>query len=89
MVADILVLPNRHFGLTDAQGRYRLDAAPAGDYVVRVWHVYGGVDQKTVRVGAPDQTVDFTVRSVQSAEDLVEHPDKAGKGYAQPTSESY
>ena len=42
MVADILVLPNRFFGLTDAQGRYRIDAPPAGEYVVRVWHVFGG-----------------------------------------------
>jgi len=89
MVADILVLPNRFFGLTDAQGRYRIDAPPAGEYVVRVWHVFGGTDQKTVRVGASDQTVDFTVKSAQSAEDVVAHPDKAGKGYAEPSSESY
>jgi hypothetical protein len=89
MVADILVLPNRFFGLTDAQGRYRIDAPPAGEYVVRVWHVFGGTDQKTVRVGASDQTVDFTVKSAQSEEDVVAHPDKAGKGYAQPSSESY
>jgi plastocyanin len=89
MVADILVLPNRFFGLTDAQGRYRIDAPPAGEYVVRVWHVFGGADQKTVRVGASDQTVDFTVKSAQSEEDVVAHPDKAGKGYAQPSSESY
>lgn len=89
MVADILVLPNRFFGLTDAQGRYRIDAPPAGEYVVRVWHVYGGADQKTVRVEASDQTVDFSVKSAQSAEDVVAHPDKAGKGYGQPSSESY
>jgi plastocyanin len=89
MVADILVLSNRFFGLTDAQGRYRIDAPPAGEYVVRVWHVYGGADQKAVRVETSDQTVDFTVRSAQSAEDVVAHPDKAGKGYAQPSSESY
>jgi hypothetical protein len=40
-------------------------------------------------VGASDQTVDFTVKSSQSEEDVVAHPDKAGKGYAQPSSESY
>jgi plastocyanin len=89
MVADILVLPNRYFGLTDAQGRYRIDAPPAGDYVVRVWHVFGGADQKTVRVGAADETVDFTVRSAQSPDETLEHPDKAGKGYGQSAAESY
>jgi plastocyanin len=89
MVADILVLPNRYFGLTDAQGHYRIDVPPAGEYVVRVWHVFGGADQKSVRVGASDQTVDFTVRSAQSAQDVGDHADKAGKGYAQPSSESY
>jgi len=91
MVADILVLPNRYFGPTDTQGRYRIEGLPPGEYAVRVWHVFGGSDQHAVRVGTGEAKADFTVRSAQSAQDITEHPDKAGKGYPQPSpsSESY
>jgi plastocyanin len=86
MVADILVLPNRYFGLTDARGHYRIDTPPAGEFVVRVWHVFGGSDQRAIRVGSTDTTADFTVRSPQGVEDVMEHPDKAGKDYVRPSA---
>jgi plastocyanin len=89
MVADILVLPNRYFSLTDETGRYRIQGLPDGEYVLRVWHIFGGADQKPVRVGQALLTVDFTIRSTQSTQEILEHPDKAGQGYKQPHSESY
>lgn len=91
MVADILVLPNRYFALTDAAGRYRIEGLPPGEYEVRVWHVFGGSDQQTVRVAASDAKADFTVRSAQSPQELSDHPDKTGKGYAPPpaSTDSY
>ena len=89
MVADILVLPNRYFSLTDANGRYRIQGLPEGDYVLRVWHILGGADQKPVRVGQQPLTVDFTVRSAQGTQEILEHPDKSGKGYPDSSYESY
>ena len=83
MVADILVLPNRYFALTDAGGHYRIDAPPAGEYVLRVWHVFGGSGQRPVRVGTADLTADFSVQSPQTGEELLQHPDKAGQDYSQ------
>ena len=89
MVADILVLPNRYFGLTDENGRYRIQGLPDGDYVLRVWHIFGGADQKSMRVGKQPLTVDFTVRSAQGTQEILEHPDKSGKGYSDSSYESY
>ncbi len=82
MVADILVLPNRYFAQTDAHGHYRIEGVPAGEYSVRVWHVFGGSDRRTVRVGAGETTTDFTVRSPQTDEELLQHQDKAGQEYS-------
>jgi hypothetical protein len=89
MVADILVLPSRYFSLTDVNGRYRIQGLPEGDYVLRVWHIFGGADQKPVHVGKQPLTVDFTVRSAQSTQEILEHPDKSGKGYSDSPYESY
>ncbi|MGE5258277.1 MAG: carboxypeptidase regulatory-like domain-containing protein [Hyphomicrobiales bacterium] len=89
MVADILVLPNRYFSLTDENGRFRIQGLPEGDYVLRVWHIFGGADQKPVRVGKQSLTVDFTVRSAQGTQEILEHPDKSGKGYSESSYESY
>lgn len=89
MVADILVLPNRYFSLTDENGRYRIQGLPEGDYVLRVWHIFGAADQKPVRIGKQALTVDFTVRSAQSTQEILEHPDKTGREYSDSSYESY
>ncbi len=89
MVADIFVLPNRFFGLTDGSGRYRIQGLPEGEYVLRAWHIFGGADQKTVRVGNQPLMVDFSLRSTQSIQEIMEHPDKTGHGYSKSDSESY
>lgn len=89
MVADILVLPNPYFSLTDEAGRYRIQGLPAGEYVLRVWHIFGGADQKPVRVGQAPLMVDFTIRSTQSIQEILEHTDKSGQNYKQHDSEGY
>ena len=86
MVADIFVLPNRYFGVTDEGGRYHINAPPEGNYVLRVWHIFGGADQIPIRVGKDSLTVDFTIRSSQTTEDVLEHPGKAGQSYQDPSS---
>lgn len=81
MVADIFVLPNRYFGVTDKNGSYRIDAPPEGNYVLRVWHVFGGADQIPIRVGKDSLAVDFTIRSSQTTEEVLDHPGKPGQSY--------
>lgn len=38
MSAVILVLPSRHYSVTDADGRFTLSDLPAGDYTLAAWH---------------------------------------------------
>lgn len=89
MVADIFVLPSRFFGLTDEGGRYRIQGLPEGEYVLRAWHIFGGADRKSVRVGKQPLAFDFTLRSAQSSQEIIEHPNKTGQRYSDSAGESY
>ncbi|MBI5580521.1 MAG: hypothetical protein HY895_15305 [Deltaproteobacteria bacterium] len=91
MVADIFVLPNRYFGVTDGNGRYRIDAPPEGGYILRVWHIFGGADQIPIRIGQQTLTVDFTIRSSQTIEEVLDHPGMPGQGqpHASPHGDAY
>jgi plastocyanin len=89
MVTDIFVLPNRFFSLTDGAGRYRIQGLPEGEYGLRAWHIFGGADQKKVRVGKQGLAVDFTLRSAQGIPEILEHPDKTGQRYSDSAGESY
>jgi hypothetical protein len=88
-VADIFVLANRFFSLTDDAGRYRIQGLPEGEYVLRVWHIFGGADQKNIRVSSQPWAFDFTLRSVQGLQDIIEHPNKTGQSYSISAGESY
>jgi hypothetical protein len=89
MVADIFVLANRFFSLTDDAGRYRIQGLPEGDYVLRVWHIFGGTDQKNIRVSSQPLVFDFALRSAQGLQEIIEHPNKTGQSYSISAGESY
>jgi plastocyanin len=89
MVADLFVVPNRFFSVTDEVGHYRIQGVPEGDYVLRVWHIFGGVDQKQVRIDQPALAMDFTLRSAQGVQDILAHPNKTGHHYPNAESDSY
>jgi plastocyanin len=50
MSAFILVFAHRYFALTDAEGRYRLDNVPPGQYTVVAWNDGQPRQQRPVRV---------------------------------------
>jgi plastocyanin len=62
MSAIILVLPTRHFAVTDASGAFRLDDLPDGSYELVAWHersrleVAATAQRVTVVAQAPDVT---------------------------------
>jgi plastocyanin len=63
MNAFILVFAHRHFALTNAQGEYRIEGIPPGNYTVSVWHpVLSG---KSASIHIPEQggeaVVDFAL----------------------------
>jgi hypothetical protein len=50
MSAFILVFAHRYFALTDAEGRYRIDHVPAGQYTVVAWNDGQPRQSRSVRV---------------------------------------
>ena len=65
MSGVILVLPTRHYAMTDANGRFTLPELPAGDYTLVVWHAQSRakLDEtaQKVRVTANAADVTFTL----------------------------
>jgi plastocyanin len=64
MSAFILVFAHRFFAVTDAEGRFRIDAVPPGEYNVVAWSDGQARDTRAIRVPADGTGVeaDFTVR---------------------------
>ena len=63
MSAFILVFAHRYFSATNAEGRYRIGAIPAGTYTLVVWN--DGAERERHRVRVPeggDVELDLTVR---------------------------
>jgi hypothetical protein len=63
MNAFILVFSHPFFGVTDDEGRYRIDDVPPGTYNLIAWHEGASSDPKAASV--PDGGVaelDFTIR---------------------------
>lgn len=52
MRAWVVVASHPFYALTDAQGRFKLDNVPAGQYTVRVWHERLGESSRPVTVPA-------------------------------------
>jgi plastocyanin len=64
MSAFILVFAHRFFAVTDAEGRFRIDAVPPGEYTVVAWNDGQTRDSRAIRV-PPDGSgveADFTVK---------------------------
>lgn len=61
MVAFLVVCPSQHFSLVKPDGSFEISPAPAGTYDVVVWHERGGMETRTVTVGASDLEVRFSL----------------------------
>jgi plastocyanin len=86
MSAVIAVLPTPFFAVTDATGRFEIQA-PAGEYRLQFWHeralpdVLAGLARR-VTVGAAPLALPDTQLAV-STQPLPPHKDKYGREYAQ------
>jgi plastocyanin len=63
MSAFVLVFAHRYFATTDADGRYRIEGVPRGDYTLAVWNDGAVRARRDVRVGTAGDVVeqDFEV----------------------------
>lgn len=66
MSAFILVFAHRFFGVTDDDGRYRIEGLPPGTYTLAVWNetLSGEPPRRQVTIGdgGGDVTADFSIR---------------------------
>jgi plastocyanin len=61
----VVVAPHAFYALSDAQGRFKLDNLPAGQYTVRVWHERLGETSRPITVpatGAAPLTIELRAR---------------------------
>ncbi len=85
MIADILVLDNRYFAVTDKEGHFRTENVPPGEYTIKVWHIFGGAEEKKIRVTDKPLSLDFTLTSQKYLREIKRHTNKFGEPYARPT----
>lgn len=79
MTANVLVLNNRFFAVTDAQGRYSIDGVPPGTYSLRTWNRLGGNTTSELSVrGVMAAAPTLTIREDRA---LVQHLNKFGRRY--------
>ena len=66
MIADVFVVPNRYFALTDDDGRFHIADVPEGNHHLKAWHILGGEATRMVSVGveAPFITLKLLSRRV-------------------------
>lgn len=80
MVANVLVLNNGWFAKTDADGRFRIEGVPAGDYQLRLWHPLASERQLPLQVGSGDQALGTLTLAIDKR--TVQHKNKYGKPYS-------
>ncbi len=56
MIAWVVVVDSRHFGVSDKAGAFRIPDLPAGKYTLGVWHEKLGAADRTVEVAATGPT---------------------------------
>jgi len=71
MSGIILVLPTRHYAMTDANGRFTLPELPAGDYTLVAWHA-----QSRAKLDETAQKVQITANAADVTFTLALEPAK-------------
>jgi plastocyanin len=67
MVADVYVVPNRYFAVTDDKGFFRIADVPAGRHRLRAWHILGGNATLMVDIETENRSVSLELQSVKTA----------------------
>jgi len=81
MILDILVVPNRYFAVTDKKGKYHIPDVPAGEYVLKAWHIYGGSVELPISVKQDTNLPELSLNSTRVVRELEAHMNKDGEKY--------
>ena len=64
MSAFVFVMDHPFFAVTDAQGRFKIEGLPPGEYTLEAWHEELGEQQTTITVGSNGTAqADFTFKA--------------------------
>ena len=80
MMANILILDNPYFTVTDKQGTFTIPNVPDGKYLLRIWHEFGDEIRKEISVSGTTSTDDLQF-TIQETRTKVTHKNKIGKPY--------
>ena len=89
MILDILVVPNRYYSLTDKKGQYQITDVPAGEYVLKAWHIYGGSVELPISVKQDTNLPELSLNSTRVVRELEAHLNKDGVKYRAKSSGFY
>ncbi len=81
MIADVFVLENDYFTLTDEMGRFKIRDVPKGDYKIKAWHIFGGTAEKQIQVANKQMSLNFTLKSQKYIRQVKIHKNKFGEAY--------
>jgi hypothetical protein len=81
MILDIMVVPNRYFAHTDKKGRYNIPDVPAGEYLLKAWHIYGGSVELPISVQQDTNLPELSLNSTRVVRELEAHLNKDGEKY--------
>lgn len=82
MILDVVVLDTPYFAITGDDGAFTLPDVPPGDYMLKVWHKYGGESSQPLSVTAADQALGrLSVTSTKVVREVTDHLDKHGRPY--------
>ena len=88
MIADIFIVPNHYFAVTDEEGRFVIQNVPDGEYTVKIWHIYEGEAQAVAQVAGQNVELNFSIASLKKVRDFMNHANKDGQSYPSGSSSS-
>lgn len=79
MIANVLVLNNELFSVTDKGGEYSIDNIPEGEFTLRFWHEFSEEASSTVSISAATPTEKNI--ELHATKRIKQHKNKFGKSY--------
>ena len=89
MILDVIVVPNRYYAMTDKKGRYQIADVPAGEYVLKAWHIYGGSVELPISVKQDTELPELSLTSTRVVREIEDHLNKEGKKYKKKIGSLY
>ena len=89
MILDVIVVPNRYYAMTDKKGRYQIADVPAGEYVLKAWHIYGGSVELPISVKQDTELPELSLTSTRVVREIEDHLNKEGKEYKKKIGSLY